>query len=149
MSNQPQQQQTKVLELPTANYPLVNRVIADHPFPTEMKQGETPEPHRSSAVVWILGQPHPIVADMKVVRMYVVPGVSIEVYSSSADGKLGVRNVIPWNQVRLVEEVCDVQSFIDEIRDAEEGDDEPDTASPSAPAMNGLQPMPPNGGGVS
>lgn len=154
---QPQQQQTKVLELPVARYPLVNRVIADHPFPTETPQGQTVESFRAPAVIWTIAQPHPLVADLKVVRMYMVPGVSVEIYSMKSDGTLGVRNIIPWNQVRLAEEICDVQSFIDEITAAEEDDDDDDDDDPNEPkpdptavSPNGLQPLPPmNGGGVS
>jgi len=148
MSNQ-QQQQTKTLEIPKAEYPIVNRVITDHPFPTEPVQGVPVDPHRPAALIWNLGSPHPIVNNLKIVRMYVVPGISAEIYSASEDGKMGVRNAIPWPQIRVVEEVCDAESFVAEIVAAERDDDDDDDPDPEpAPTpLVALQPMP--NGGVS
>jgi hypothetical protein len=147
---QPQQpQQPKQYEIPPANFPICNRVVSDHP----LQPGAEP-------LVWQFVpqefQPHPLVQGLKIVRMFIVPDLGVEVYSASPDGKVGTRNIIPWSHVRLAEEMMDAATFVSEIVEGETDDDddpEPDPEQqpqPGAPPpMVGLQPMPPpNGSGT-
>ncbi len=151
MTQPSQQQSPKSYEIPAANFPICNRVVSDHP----LEPGAPP-------VVWQFVpqefQPHPLVAGLKIVRMFVVPNVGVEVYAADKDGKIGVRNIIPWSRVRLAEEMMDASTFVSEIEAGEEGDeddDDPEPNQPGAPAppLGALQPMPPpngsGGGGVS
>jgi len=136
-------QKSQTIELPRAEFPLTNRAVTDNPF----QQSDT-------SIVWMLGEMHPFIAKLRVVRMYVVPGNCVEIYAAEDGGSSGTRYVIPWQRVRFAEELMDIQRFVDEIRDAESGGDEEeedgDGAGPSIPAPAVLQPMPPtNGGGVS
>jgi len=78
--------------------------------------------------------------DLKIVRMYVVPGVCVEVYSAEVkEGKVGIRNSIPWSHVRMAEEIMDAGTLVEEITDAEkdEDDDEPDEPDPAPTHANG------------
>ena len=80
-------------------------------------------------ITWVAGQPHPLVPNMTVARMYVEEG-GVDVYSH--DGRNGMRHFIPMDTIRLIEEVMPLDTFADEIEDAEEraidddDDDEPE-----------------------
>lgn len=118
-----------VLELPKATYPVCNRAISR-------------DPQSGAMIVWALGEPHPIVEKMKVVRLYIIAGASVEVYAAAEDGKLGARVTLPWHTVSMVEEVMDPATFVDEIASAEEESkgDEPETPAPAPGAATNGQP---------
>ena len=108
-------------------------------------------------LVWVTGKANPLVADMKIVRMYGSPPEAPEidgdavavpvdnrrelrVYSVSST-KI-IRHIIHPDQVRLIEERLTLEAFLEEI-DAEEGieDDDPEgSAEPTADT----QPPPPD-----
>jgi hypothetical protein len=75
---------------------------------------------------------------MKVVRMFVENG-GIAVYSAADDGSTGMRNLIPLDRTRLVEEAMPLEVFIDELGQAESdanfADDDDD--SPETPPQAG------------
>lgn len=123
-----------VVQLPDAHFPVLNRVLSSPPFPAEGVRPEDQQP-----LVWTMGETHPLLADFKVVRMFIVPDVGVEVYAARGDGKLGIRNTLPWAMVRLAEEAMDPPSFAGEIADAEAaGEDSPPAASTGAtPNANG------------
>lgn len=120
------------IQLPEPSYPMLTRMISQ-PL---LSEGERGDP-----VVWIMGDAHPLVPDMHVVRMFVVEN-GVEVYSVAADPrKGGTRNLIPMARIRLIEEAMPVSVFVEELATAEagggdldddEGDDEDDV--PPAPA---------------
>jgi len=119
----------RTVELPAPGYPMVTRMISDPLFPPEQSGA------REDPVTWAVSQPHPLVPEMKVVRMFIEPGGGVAVYSVSSDGTKGMRNLI--GRVRLVEEVMSLDIFIDELDRAEaeaEGDD--DDPPQGAPPQN-------------
>jgi hypothetical protein len=106
----------QTVALPAPGYPMVTRVISSALFP-DSKGKEDP-------VAWVVSQPHPLVPQVNVVRMFLDRG-GVEVYSVSHDGKAGMRNLIPISHVRLVEEAMPIDVFVEELNAAEnDGDDE-------------------------
>jgi hypothetical protein len=137
---QPVLQPSKTIELPPPNpdAPMVNRVVMKNPFPPKAEMGKPID----EPVLWIVSQTHPFIAELKIVRMFVV-GMGVEVYSSSNEG-VGVRNLLPWASILLCEEVMNLRVFVQEIEDAE-SDEEPEPGD--SPVANGtsLTPLPVNG----
>lgn len=124
----------QTLELPTIGYPMVTRMISHALFP-ETDGKEIP-------VTWAVSQSHPLVPDMKIVRMFVGRG-GVEVYSIHADGKAAMRNLIPMHWVRLVEEGMPLPVFIEELEAAESDEPEPDdTDEPDEPEVPAPGPAP-------
>ena len=131
---QPSTEPKKPLELPEPNYPMVNRVLAENPFPPSGGSVE---------LLWFeVGKPHPLSSEQSVVRMFFQTGENgvpfgIEIYCAVQGGKVGGRSTIPWSLVKLVEEVMPAEIFVEQITDAEnagaEGGEHPRTngASPS------------------
>lgn len=117
---------TQAVELPQPGYPMVTRVISNALFP---------ENGQEAPVTWVVSHPHPLVPTMRVVRMFIDRG-GVEIYSVSADGKNGMRNLIPMSWVRLVEEAMPIDIFADELYDAETGDPDPDPEPAQVPAAN-------------
>lgn len=129
---------SQVVEMPPAEMPVTNRVVTDNPFPVDAKQVQAGA-HPDQPVLWVVNNMHPFVPDMKIIRMYVLPGVCVEVYSiESKEGKVGIRNSIPWAHVRMAEEIMDAGTFVEEIIEAEsDDDDEPDDdPEPSPPPQH-------------
>ena len=120
----------QTIELPPPGYPLLTRMISDPLFPPE-QPGAKDEP-----VTWGVSKPHPLVPEMKVVRMFVEEGGgAVAVYSVAGDGATGMRNLIPMARTRLVEEAMPLEIFIDELAIAERGEDpdEPDNGDEAPP----------------
>lgn len=121
---------TQTITLPDAQYPMVTRMISNALFPENGKE---------DPVTWTVSHEHPLVPDMKVVRMFATRD-RVEVYSVSSNGRAGMRNIIPMSWVRLVEEAMPLDVFVDELSDAESGDDDdddepdPDIGEPEAVA---------------
>lgn len=125
-------------------FPRCGRIITQHPWPPPEAKPEEKE----QGLLWMQGENHPLINGHIVIRMYVVPGVCVEVYSIERpkDGQKGevrggVRQTIPWPFVRLAEEVMDLQTFVSEIVSAEKGEDEPEEPEEPAPGATVGAPM--------
>jgi hypothetical protein len=120
---------TRTIELPQPGFPMLTRMISNPLFP----EG------KGEPTAWIIGQQHPLMPDMKVMRMFIVDA-GVEVYAVSTDGKAGTRNLIPMSTIRLTEEAMPLDIFEEELAAAEgEGPEEPEDAPEPAPkaAPNG------------
>ena len=117
MTTQVMQPPVQTIQLADPNYPMVSRVISDPLFPD------------SKEVTWVVGSPHPLIPDLKVVRMFVDSG-GVEIYSVSSDNRAGMRNLVPMAHVRLAEEVMPLTVFAEELQAAEEEGNEPDEPEP-------------------
>ena len=141
---------TNVVQIPEPGYPMLTRAISNPLFPPEhpTKQAEP--------ITWTVGSQHPLIPEMRVMRMF-ISDEGVDVYSVSADGHSGMRNMISLGTIRLVEEAMPLEVFIQELAaaegpdDEEEEDDEEDeeeeneptaAAAPTAPVPNS---PPPNG----
>jgi hypothetical protein len=103
---------------------MVTRMISDPLFPQAPEAVDKTE----QPVTWVVSHPHPLVPSMKVVRMFIENG-GIAVYSVADDGSTGMRNLVPMDRTRLVEEAMPLNVFVEELADAEAGplnDDDPD-----------------------
>jgi len=122
---------TKTVALPQPGYPMLTRTISNTLLPeTRQRVQDVHCPHCKGAfqvqietpveepVVWAVSQPHPLVPQMDVVRMFVIDE-GIEVYSVSKDGKVGMRNLIPNGTYRLTEEAMPLDVFIQELSTSE------------------------------
>ena len=139
-----------VVQLPEPGFPMLTRMISMPLFPDSAPQ-VVACPHckanisidragaKEEPVTWIVGQSHPLVPDMKVMRMFVDRG-GVEVYSVSSDGKAGMRNLVPMSHVKLIEEAMPLDVFIEELAAAEEEEPgpepEPEPEPTPAPAPN-------------
>lgn len=142
----------QTVSLPAPRYPMLTRMITHPLFPEkdrhrvgcphcnqtiefDRSKQEEPEP-----ITWVVSQPHPLIPDMKVIRMF-LDSDGVEVYSMSSDGRTGMRNTIPTPLVKLTEEAMPLDVFIDELEDAEhDGDDpdpDPEPTGPEATPSNG------------
>jgi hypothetical protein len=116
---------TKQLEIPKANMPILTRCVSADPMGS------------ADLITWEIEKDHPITQGLRVIRMFRSlnpPGV--EVYGADPNQpKMGARTTIPWHLIKIVEEVFDAASFVNEIAEAEaEADEEGD------PAANGPLP---------
>jgi len=139
-----------VVQLPEPGFPMLTRMISNALFPDASPQ-VVGCPHckanisidragaKEEPVTWIVGQPHPLVPDMKVMRMFVDRG-GVEVYSVSADGRAGMRNLVPMSYIRLIEEAMPLDVFIEELAAAEEEDPEPGPLDPGADPLPATAP---------
>lgn len=80
-------------------------------------------------ITWQLGQPHPLVPEAKIVRMFLNDD-GAEIYSMSEDCKICMRNAIPINGIRFSEEAMPFQIFSEEIDAAESDEDDDDEGDP-------------------
>lgn len=102
----------KVVELPQPTFPVLTRVISK-PFFNDREEG----------VTWKLGEAHPLMTDMKVIRMFADQDY-VEIYSVPTDkGVHYTRNRIPLSSIRLTEEAMPLEIFVEELAAAEDGDD--------------------------
>lgn len=139
----------QTIDLPAPGYPMVTRVISDPLFPPEAP-APAPPPAPGAPVpapvaappaeplTWVVSHAHPLVPQMKVVRMF-VEALGIAVYSVALDGTTGMRNLIPTGRTRFVEEAMPLEVFIDELAIAESDADAPDDEEdepPEAPAQD-------------
>lgn len=129
--------------LPEPEYPMITLMISDSVFPrkpdpktmacphckgtiavpvpeTKSDKKEEPEP-----IFWLVSKPHPFVPDMKIVRMFKIRDI-VNVYSVSNDEKVGMRDRVPMQSVRLLEDGMPFDVFIEEMEDDEEYDPDDD-----------------------
>ena len=120
--------------LPPPQFPMLTRVISNALFPEPVRDARgvvvsTKSIDVCEPITWAVSQAHPLVPNMKVVRMFVDRG-GVEIYSVSDDGQNGMRNLIPMHWVRFVEETMPPEVFVEELDAAEAGetddDDDPD-----------------------
>ncbi|HTQ47924.1 MAG TPA: hypothetical protein VMI75_34440 [Polyangiaceae bacterium] len=111
---------TGVIQVPPVTMPLCTRVWTKALFSDPKLKIVAGEP-----LLWQFDQPHPYVATYKITRMYVVPMGAVEVFSSDG-GTTGLRHTLPWHEVLLIEEAMDAKTFVEEMEDAEAGDDDDD-----------------------
>jgi hypothetical protein len=96
---------TKTIELPEAGYPMLTHMISNALFP-DMLSGNCP---------WSVDDPHPLVPEMKVVRMFVTGG-GVDVYSApDHDGKACTRSFVPMSWIKIIEEVMPLNVFVEEL----------------------------------
>lgn len=93
------------------------------------------------AVTWTVGQDHPLIPKVKIVRMFLDRG-GVEVYSVAEDGKTAMRNLVPLTSVRLVEEFMPLEVFVEELTAAEEDEDDDDSDPGEVPDPSGQPPQP-------
>ena len=110
-------QTLRTVALPDPQFPMIMLVFADNIDDTGVVQ-------------WLISKPHPFVTDVNVVRMFVDGRGGVEVYSVSSDGKKCMRDFIPMDRVRLLQEVMPLDVFIEELAEAEAGDPEDDDPEP-------------------
>jgi len=92
--------------------PMVTRVITNPLFPRD------PSATKDEPLVWVVSKQHPLVPEMKIVRMFALDETAVEIYSS--DGKNGMRNTVPMSTVRLIEEAMTLEVFALELERAED-----------------------------
>lgn len=171
---------TKTIELPMPGFPMVTRVVSKPLFPDEQKDNErisqlmnqwlTANPTATrqqisesaiaiatsvcrngsnSPTIWTIGKEHPFTPECRVVRMF-ASDVDVEIYSCTPDGKSGMRNRIPAAGITLIEEAMPIDTFVEELSVAENGevdddeeeeeeglDPEGETVTPPVQATNG------------
>ena len=94
---------SKPIEIPEPGFPMLTQMISHAPFP-DMPSGICP---------WVVDQPHPLVPEMKVVRMFVVDG-GVHIYSAPNAG-VCTRSFVPMSGVKLTEEVMPFDLFVEEL----------------------------------
>jgi hypothetical protein len=123
-----QPQQRQYVSIPPAEYPMVNRAITNALFSESSTAPGLPP--REDPVTWMCNQPHPLVPQMKVIRMFYIRGVGLEIYSlpDSEQSQIPpMRNFVPTHWVRFVEEIMPAEIFVEELAYSEAGgDDDPD-----------------------
>jgi hypothetical protein len=103
---------------------LLTRMISSPLFPEESK---TP-------IVWVLSGQHPLVPGARIIRM-LIDDDGVDVYSALADGKKGMRNLVPMHSIQLIEEAMSIETLAEEIEisESEEPDPEPEPELPELP----------------
>lgn len=89
--------------LPEPGYPMLTRMLSNALFP-DMTSG---------SCSWIFNEPHPLVSEMKVVRMFVVDG-GVHVYSAPSNG-ICTRSFVPMGWIKLIEEVMPLDVFVEQL----------------------------------
>lgn len=151
--------------LPEPAYPWITLMISDSVFPRKPDPKTMSCPHCKGSIAvpdaksdkkeepepifWLVSKPHPFVPGMKIVRMYKIRD-AVHVYSVSDDEKVGMRDRVPMQSVRLLEDGMPFDVFVEEMEDDEEyhpSDDKlvmveteepepPTQAQPTTPAVN-------------
>ena len=93
-------------------------------------------------MAWVMSQKHPLVAEAKIVRMYLREDGGVDVYWT--DGKMFLRTFIPERAIIFFDEVMSDDTFVAFIEQAEsEEEEEPeDPEEPEAPEEPGHEPVP-------
>lgn len=115
-----QANQVRTIELPPPEPPILTRMVTQSLLPTD--------DGREMPVIWLLGKENPIDAGMKVIRMLLTADGDVEIYSmpSNGAGDTYWRHTIPKSMIRVTKEMMPVDVFIDELIEAESGDDDDD-----------------------
>lgn len=121
---------------PESQLPVVTMVITDNLDPADPSSASIP-------VQWFLGKPHPYDTNVIVVGMFPVD-LGVEIYSVSKDKVTCVRDFIPTDRVRLIQEKMSADVFVDELDDSvsdynDDGGDpepEPEPSPDPEPAAN-------------
>ena len=117
----------KPIALPEPGFPMLVIMVTDNLVPTP---GDS-KAAKEEAVNWAVSKPHPFVAGMRIMRMFIDRG-GVEVYSMSDEGTC-MRDLIPMARVRITQEAMPAEVFVEELTiaesaDPDDGDDDDDTA---------------------
>jgi hypothetical protein len=104
LMNQQQSPKVNTIELSEPGYPMTTHMISNALFP-DMQLESCP---------WVIDQSHPLVPEMKVVRMFVVEG-GVHVYSAPSSGGICTRTFVSMGWIKLVEEVMPIDVFLEEL----------------------------------
>lgn len=145
---------TKTIELAPPGAIVLTRMVSDPLFP-ETKPQVMACPHckqnlslplptqgKEEPITWVISKQHPLLPDMKVIRMF-LDHDGVEVYSVSADGRSGMRNMVPMAKIRLTEEAMALDVFAEELAAAEDDDEDPEPGDPGDPGDPGENGEPP------
>ena len=91
------------VEIPEPGYPMLTHLLSSPLFP-DMTPGNCS---------WVIDDPHPLVPEMKVVRMFVVDG-GVHVYSAPSSG-ICTRSFVPMGWIKLIEEVMPLDVFVEQL----------------------------------
>ena len=91
------------VEIPEPGYPMLTHLLSSPLFP-DMAPGNCS---------WVVDEPHPLVPEMKVVRMFVVDG-GVHVYSAPSSG-ICTRSFVPMGWIKLIEEVMPLDVFVEQL----------------------------------
>gem|GEM_PF-2699262 len=103
---------------------MVTRVLSDALVPEDGIDANGKPIPPGFPLIWASGQSHPLVPGARIVRIYRDPDGGVELYSVFDRNTKGMRNYIPPEKIRLVEEVMSIDLLEEEIAIAEESDDE-------------------------
>lgn len=135
------EQIAKTIELPEPDGTFVVRAVTNR----IVDEGKGP-------LVWAVGRSNPLASDMKIVRMYASDG---ELRAYSVSEKMILRHVVPFDQVRVVEEGLTLPVFLEAIEEEESEDDDDDDPEGEdledaiGAGESDTQPPPPPNGAVS
>lgn len=121
-------------KLPEPGYPVLTHVVSNALLPGMQAESvicpkcKTPLLVPSDKGVWVLEQPHPLIPELKIERMFLDHG-GVEFYSMSSDKAVCARNFIPMDWVRITEEEMPIEMLMEEIAG---------TANPDAPMLTRL-----------
>ena len=112
------------LQIPEAQPPILTRMISNAMFPKIVDDELTGKKvRREDPLAWLIGQPHPLVPKKIIIRMFLVRGVGVEIYSASEDMLEGIRDLIPMAHIRLIGEEMPLDIFVEELTLSEAGAD--------------------------
>lgn len=127
---------------PNTSRPFVTRILSDALVPGEGKDAQGQPLPRDFPLIWATGEIHPLVPGGRIVRMYRDPDGAVEIYSVFDRDSKGMRNYIPPEKIRLVEEVMSIDLLEDEIAIAEESDDDTDPEEEHEPPEQSAETSP-------
>lgn len=134
------------LTLPEPGYPMLMLMVSNPLFPPSTNPehptyGRPPEP-----VVWVTTEPHPFVPNARIVRMLVDRDSNcVGIYSVSTENGAakGMRDLVPLNMVRLMQEAMPFDIFQDVLAEAEAGaEDDAENEDPDPESEPDLEPEP-------
>lgn len=102
---------------PDMRFPRLFRVVTMSPI-SDDGVGEVLNAIGQKVIRWVVKRAHPLSPNSTVLRMYRQPD-GVAIYSVTTDGKNGVMNFLPREQVLMTEEVMSPQVLLDELQDRE------------------------------
>lgn len=125
-------------DLPAPEFPVLRMMFTDNLTPAGNGNGA------EAVILWQVGELHPYASNVRVSRMFFSRVGGVAVYSAADNGDGCVRDLIPMNRIRIVQEVMPFEVFAEEIDIAEterwNGEPEPEPEPEPDPE---LEPEPP------
>lgn len=134
------------LPSPNPDRPMVLRMITNGILPPDLPPN-VPVPASASIALWAVDVQHPLMESLTVRRM-IDQGNGVDVYSTSADGRVFIRHFVPIAQIRITEELMSAQLFVEEMTAAETDTDDGDDPEDDEPEPE-PEPLPANGQSTS